>query len=401
VEIVSESSQWVLLDGFGGLERIPLDEYKNRLEPRDPRNDGYAEKLRSFFVREGKRLFFIPLSGSGPAEKRISALLGDLPFSLEYPGAGTPLLLCLLLFCCAAFGALYFAGPAPPVLPCIPPGLGRAFLGFPGIVLGALPAGLALLLRKPFTELCALFRAGPSNPPERGRRIPGDIFRLWKHHWLLVPVFAAAYGLLAFFSASGIRAGQRGLFFLFAGGVFFAHPGLLFFSLTVFSRRGDTRGHVRFSPLPIMNESLRVSAFSRVALPYGLAALLLLLLNPFPAPLESSPAGNGGFPVNEADYLSHVEFQRGFSFRSLESDGGAGRDGQSYPGFVMGGDGLVHLAGSPRPGDGPAPERDLEIPPFPLKKLTDFQRHNPPRRADYAAGFARRLRAVWERITAP
>ncbi|MDR2134413.1 MAG: hypothetical protein LBP27_04830 [Treponema sp.] len=378
VEIVSESSQWVLLDGFGGLERIPLDEYKNRLDPRDPRNDGYAEKLRSFFVREGKRLFFIPLSGSGSAEKRISVLLGDLPFSLEYPGAGAPLLFYFLLFCCAAFGALYFAGPALPILPCIPSCLGLAFLGFPGIVLGALLAGLSVLLRKPFTELCALFRAGGlPDPPESRRRITRNVFEPWRYHWRLAPVFAAAYGLLAFFSASGGRAGHRGLFLLFAAGVFFAWLGLLFFSLTVFSRRGDARGHVRFSPVTIMNEGLRVSAFSRVTLPYGLAALLVLLLNPFlPAvPPESLFAGDGALLINEADYLSHVEFQRDFSFRSLESAGGTGQDGngQSYPGFVMGGDGLVHVAGPSRPNFGPPPP-EPEIPPFPLKKLTDFLR---------------------------
>ncbi|MDR1586618.1 MAG: hypothetical protein LBS57_04095 [Treponema sp.] len=381
VEVISESSQWVLLDNFGGLERIPLDAYKNRLDPRDPRNDGYAEKLRSFFVRGEERLFFIPFSGggSGPAEKRISVLLGDLPFSLEYPGAGAPLLFYFLLFCCAAFGGLCFAGPALPILLCLSPSLGLAFLGFPGIVLGTLPACLSVLLRKPAAELCALLRTGKgrSDPSEYRRRIVRDVFGPWRYHWFLAFLFAGAYALLTFFLGLGVRAGQKGVFFLFAGGVFFAQLGLLFFSLMVFSRRGDARGHVRFSPVLIMKEDVRVSGFSRVALPYGLAALLLLLLDPFLPTVssESSLAGDKRYLVYESDYLSHVEFQRSFSFRPLGSnaagEAGQGNTEQSYSEFVMGEDGLVHAAG---PGNGLAAGQDLEIPPFPLKKLTGFLR---------------------------
>ncbi|MDR1024889.1 MAG: hypothetical protein LBL56_04120 [Treponema sp.] len=59
--VLSESSQWVLLNSFGSLERIPLDEYDERLESFDPRRDPYAAMLRNFFVRDGKRWFFIPL----------------------------------------------------------------------------------------------------------------------------------------------------------------------------------------------------------------------------------------------------------------------------------------------------------------------------------------------------
>jgi hypothetical protein len=87
--VLSESSQWVFLNSFNASERIPLDEYDSRLEPFDPRRDGYAEKLRNFFVRDGKRWFFIPLDreffGLPPVfnpqrvlEKRIAAALGTV-----------------------------------------------------------------------------------------------------------------------------------------------------------------------------------------------------------------------------------------------------------------------------------------------------------------------------------
>ena len=59
LDCVSESTVWVLLDDFSELKQIPLDQYDDFVEPFDPRNDGYAEKLRSFFVQAGIRRFFV------------------------------------------------------------------------------------------------------------------------------------------------------------------------------------------------------------------------------------------------------------------------------------------------------------------------------------------------------
>jgi hypothetical protein len=84
--VVCESSQWVFLNSFGGLEKVSLEDYEGRLEAFDPRRDGYAEKLKDFFVRDGRRWFFIPLDkglfGSPPVlnpgkrlERRINAAL--------------------------------------------------------------------------------------------------------------------------------------------------------------------------------------------------------------------------------------------------------------------------------------------------------------------------------------
>ncbi|MDR2479981.1 MAG: hypothetical protein LBD48_11810, partial [Treponema sp.] len=75
---VSESVQWVLLDEFGGLAKIFLDEYESRVAPFDPRNDGYAQKLRSFFVREGKRYVFIPLRSGTMARAAVQTLEKDI-----------------------------------------------------------------------------------------------------------------------------------------------------------------------------------------------------------------------------------------------------------------------------------------------------------------------------------
>jgi hypothetical protein len=105
----SEATQWVFLSDFDTMLRLSLDEYDERLAViapfRDPRDDGYAARLRAFFVRDdGRRLFFIPFtrptlreelftrflhqsrSGNREIESALTETLADIPFSLEWLG---------------------------------------------------------------------------------------------------------------------------------------------------------------------------------------------------------------------------------------------------------------------------------------------------------------------------
>jgi hypothetical protein len=104
----SESTQWVFLSDFDTILRLSVDEYDARLSAiapfRDPRDDGYAAQLRTFFVRDGRRLFFIPFvrpalreevisrlryqsrSGNRELETALTKTLVDIPFSLEWLG---------------------------------------------------------------------------------------------------------------------------------------------------------------------------------------------------------------------------------------------------------------------------------------------------------------------------
>jgi len=68
-EVISESSQFVSIDDFGSFKQIPLISFYDEIEPFDPRNDGYAEKLHSFFVNNGKCYFFTLLEIS-PSDLR-------------------------------------------------------------------------------------------------------------------------------------------------------------------------------------------------------------------------------------------------------------------------------------------------------------------------------------------
>ncbi|MDR2746980.1 MAG: hypothetical protein LBB77_05980 [Treponema sp.] len=223
--VVSESSQWVFLNSFEGLERVPLEDYENRLEALDPRRDGYAEKLTNFFVRGGRRWFFIPLDrklfGSLPVlnpgeqlKKRIAAALNTVsgspgkeaagPFSLLMRPRGQPLGLRILLFTLAWAAVLVFPsgnrrdgrqGPRESgfsrvrrffrrpfagiprerrrLLFLVPLTLPLSLWGAPGFACTALSLFLGTLLADPLTEYWLRFlgraRPGPRTGPYRFR----------------------------------------------------------------------------------------------------------------------------------------------------------------------------------------------------------------------------------------
>jgi hypothetical protein len=149
--VVSESSQWVFLNSFEGLERIPLEEYEGRLEAFDPRRDGYADKLKDFFVRGGKRWFFIPLDQgirglppfSDPADrfkKRLNAALDTVPPSFTAPGSLS-------------------GGPEAFLLRLEPRGR---------------PAGLGIILFVSAWTAAVIFPAGYRRPEPRQGKTPGE-----------------------------------------------------------------------------------------------------------------------------------------------------------------------------------------------------------------------------------
>ncbi|MDR2537831.1 MAG: hypothetical protein LBC46_05950 [Treponema sp.] len=108
IDFVSESTQRVFLNDFDTILSLSLEEYQERLGASalrpDPRDDGYAARLHSFFVRNGQRLFFIPFirpslleelntvwiyrtrSGNANLEAAIAKGLDGIPFSIEWLG---------------------------------------------------------------------------------------------------------------------------------------------------------------------------------------------------------------------------------------------------------------------------------------------------------------------------
>lgn len=366
-DFVSESTQWVFLDDFEGLRRIPLDRYGEQIEPFDPRNDGYAEKLRSFFVRGGERFFFIPLSPDFVELRRetltgqIARSLGDIPYSLVIMGGGSkPVFWFFVLFAAAAAGTLIFSGMpllCAALLPVLAPLL---FAGPPGFALSAVLTGLSAILRGPVRDyvISRRYRYLRFLPEPSRRRVFRDWLGIFRGQGLLAPVFILAYGTIC--GMGGIPP-ILGLFFFCSVGVVF------FLFIRAESSRGESPEHIRFVPVAILDFSVNREFFPRTLFPFGLASLLSLFLFPLFSGSSGPPSPEfGPFPlVSSADYENHTRFQRSFSVTPLGDRGGDG-----YTRYVQGEDGLI----APVPADpGGNPGEAVEgIPPFPLESLMAF-----------------------------
>jgi len=354
--VVSESGEWALIDNFGGVERVSLDEYAARVLPFDPRNDGYAEKLRSLFVRDERRFIYIPLGMAPPAmiEKKLAAALGDIPFSFYAATADRPKGLYFALFCLAAL-SFFFIRPlraalrphAVCLLPLLPALAPLALGGAAGFALASLLAGCAVLLAGPYLD----WRLTP-----RRRQAPA-LCRV------LPPMFLIFYGAVAFFS------GMRPLFILPVSAFFCVLTALQLRDAYreaagggggvwgLFKRR-NTR---RFSPVPIFSRRCFTFAFSWAMLPF--AAVALALAGAGLAVSAPSPAAPPMLPpaeVTEADYYRHYRFQSTFSFRSLyapEQDMGI---------YELAPDGLLNES------NGLMSETADSAPPFPLGDLVRY-----------------------------
>jgi len=385
--LVSESDQWFLLDCFGGVEKIPLVEYSQRLFPFDPRNDGYAEKLRSFFVRDGERFVFIPLEKNRPErlETEIAQALTGVSYSLDYtqPPPKRDIFLPLIAFCLTA--CAFFVIPAlrrrlnAGLLPCLIALSPLAFGLAPGFALVSLLAGFAALLAEPVRK--APFSNGRQSAPPM-RDLPGP----FTAKWLLAAAMIVCYGFFSFFS---------GLPVLFVFLVLAAFCCV--FALSI--RQGAVNGGAinggkismtfnvnklyakrrRFNPVEIISRKTVSYSFFPVMLPFAAMALALGFAGfARPRPL-STPAMNISPPpfsgvITEADFRDHYLFQYAFSSRPLGKnyeDGGK----PVIAAYELSSGGLLAPAA-------PAMDDELQVPDFPLGELLRGLNSSPPRVAD-------------------
>jgi hypothetical protein len=364
---ISESTQWVFLDDFGELSRVPLDEFPGRLESFDPRNDGYALKLASLFVREGRRRFFIPLGGASPGDLRgfagkLRRALEGIPYAFQAPEGEGPRLWYLLLGALALGGAFALASRSPAwgaLFPLLAP---AALLGPPGFALAGFLAAFFSLLREPLGEWFSLrrywniglkkilrvYRKGGEGYPAALPRLP----------------WGAALGLLILYGGLcywGEIYPLLGMVFLLL--FFFLLP----LGLWLEANRGGE--HIRFAPLVIVDPPSPAPPFSRLVLPFALASALALRPLPLPGTGflgEAPKLPAEAFSLSPEDYERHAAFQAGFSRSSPAVDP---LNQTGYLRYYLGEDGLI--AGS-RPQEGPSGGDKVEIPPFPLGELVAF-----------------------------
>jgi hypothetical protein len=356
---ISESSQWVLLDEFDSIKRIPLDQYSSRIFPFDPRNDGYAGRLKEVFVKDGKRFIYVPLFAgrwkTSSLDKKFDELLKDIPFSVEYFGIGRPLALFFIVYAAASVILLILCYVKRKthrnivnIIPMVPVLSSLGFFGAAGIGSAALLFGLFILLKEPLNELV--------NPPEliknkqKLKSIYKEIIAPFKSYWLFIPVFAAALSIFVIFS-------QLKLLFLIA--VTVSSFAVFFFSLKIVSFSGVE--HKRFNPLLIIRKRLPEFVFPMYIFPFVAGAFFIMFYAPN---MSGSYNSLRKFDVliSEQDYYEHLTYQASFSTRQL------GTHSAAFPSFFSNTDGLVLMNKT-------SVSQSIKIsdyPGFPLKHLMEF-----------------------------
>jgi hypothetical protein len=361
--LVSESGQWFLLDCFGYIEKVPLADYEERLLPFDPRNDGYAEKLKSLFVRDGKRFIYIPLGINNPEnlDAQIAHALTDVSYSLNYahPPPKRDILLPLMAFCLTACAFLTIPQLRrrlnAALLPCLfvlsPLALGLA----PGFALLSLLAGFAALLSEPLSR---------KPPAGRQRALPRDLPALSAAQWLPALALIACYIFFSFFWGFPVLFA----FFILASFCCVLAVSLLSGGgkLSIrFDINRPYRSSRRFTPVEIISRNTASNGFFPVMLPSTVMALALAFTGlagpqpPSPRAADISPLPAGA--INEADFKEHCLFQSAFSIRALGKTYNAG-ELPVIAGYELSSNGLLEPAA-------PGIDEELQIPDFPLGDL--------------------------------
>jgi hypothetical protein len=357
---ISESTQWVLLDEFGSLQKIQLDKYSQRLLPFDPRNDGYAEKLKKVFESDGKRNVFIPLNTSGwnaaMLDKHFKDLLKDIPFSIEYYGIVKPAYLYFIFYFASSIGLLIicYVKKMPfnyvknifPLIPVLSP---LSFFGACGIVSAGIIFGFFVLMREPLGDIVKL----PSLFSEPNKKmfelLHKEIIKPYKMYWPVLPVFAASFGIIIVFSQ---------ISFLFLLTVFICTIAIYLFSCKTVVFLYVSRK--RFTPVLIIKKSFPDFSFSVCMSPFAIFALLVIFVMPY---ITGKYTSNEKYnmAIDETDYREHLIYQSAFSISKL------GTSITSFQNYIFDEDGL------------PVKQKIIEesinideFPSFPLGQLTDF-----------------------------
>ena len=373
-DFIGESSQLVAVDNFGTLKYIPLDSFKNEIEAFDPRDDGYARKIGSFFVHEGKRFFFRlvdPKSGeqAGKIKNEAGPLLENIPhtFAVLEPGGFNSLHIVLryilLVFVASSFAVLIsryrrlfvFAFPSFLLFaPC----------GFYSLILAAILTGVWELLREPLGEMSAAFGYRRRFRDYAGAGLRGIIERLkpFRVNLFLASLFLI---LLAVFSFFGI------IHPILLAVVLMVFSFLYFLSLKAEAERARENRHILFTPVLLLPRKVKTFSFFPQLLPFVLMSIFALFLPQAGSKGNPSPVDQRYF-VSQEEYERHVAFQRSFSYKPLGQETGSFQalNQTEYLLYYLGEDGLI--AGSTDSRNGAETELFSAELSFPLEKLMDF-----------------------------
>ena len=345
----SESSTVLYVDDFGQPKKLYLDRFREELEPNDPRDDGYAEKLRSFFVHGGRRYFYIPLGDTVHQKqivKDIGVALGIIPYSLEIITASRPVLIWFAFQLFASLIALVISRDRLRFTLQIPIILAFAWLGLSGLIMAGILAGLWELLREPFGELFSPRPFGSF----------GERLRPYRYSFFWLFFFIFLFTALCFIWTTPLIPVWVGFFCFFI------------LECVSFIQIGRKRGrNLRFTPVLIITLPKRPNAFRFPTMVFAASSLLALVFFFFfpgvsPDLSGRTPIDLQNFP-SVSEYEEYMAFQASFSMLPLGAHQGEYFHNE-YLQYYLGDDGLI------------AGAKDSlsawEIPAFPLEKLTDF-----------------------------
>ena len=346
-EFYSESTAKIFIDDFGQPREIYLDQY--RLEAFDPRENGYAGILRSFFVNNGIRYFFIPLGFNVQyyyIERRMNAAMGAIPFALEVLGSSRPMFLWFIFLLAAMIITLIISKDRLRFILQIPILLTFAWEGLPGLILAGLLVGLWELLREPLHELS-------SSRPYGGFKERLRPFR-YSFFWAFF-LFFLFIALFLIWMPSFIPIWFGFLCFL------------LLECLSFKQIKRKKRRNMFFMPVMINTFPKNPKNFRLPIMIFSLSSLLALTFLFFfpefaPELFNRSRIEFDNLPL-AIEYEEHMVFQASFSMNSLFAYNGEQLHTE-YLRYFLGDDGLI--AGTV------SSIFTWEIPPFPLEKLSTF-----------------------------
>jgi len=364
---VSASSIEIPLDDFSFLRMIPLEGFYDHIEPFDPRDTGFAVRLRSFFIHDGKRHFFIPLAGisergvtvrtKAQLHAHIASLLNDIPFTLTtIVQAHSGLHTVYAIILAAAYACtLYFSRSRRLFLFIMP--LLPAFLwcGAWVFLFAALLLTAAQLLHEPLKELlvsqihdeCSRLSISRFSMKLR------TMFASFKLTGFLIALIAIVFALVTILRFHVVPFAV----------VYVTFPLSVVLAFRLEAAQVQRNRHMPFVPVQMIGTKITILPLVKVITPFGAAFLLALVVPLFFPGLQVERAEvfpiKADYLVSKEEYLRYAEFQRTFSYRSLDGNR------ETYPQYRIDEDGLMV-------GNGEYALDLWEIPEFPLEKLNLF-----------------------------
>ncbi|MDR2659136.1 MAG: hypothetical protein LBC27_04005 [Spirochaetaceae bacterium] len=378
--ILSESTQWFFMNDFSELRRVPLNQFHDFMMETDPRNDGYAQKLRTLFVEDGSRYFYIPRSSirflnTAMIEDRIKDALDGTPYravifnsyTVESTGAffifAAASILCLIIAFFASKSSRRGDNALLPQTAALIPACALfAARGPAGFALVSILLSIFFISRKQleslFIKLYLSRKTVFSN---------SSINNVKQHIYNGKKTLILATAL--FIAVSVI--GNVNIFYALSAAALFCLIAASLIRLDAVPRGGAE--HIRFIPVIIKGQSGINRRLPLIALPFTFAAAAVLAV-----PLSSQPLildTNRKLPeISANDYEEHVNFQKKFALRKLTNTGEIVpviETGNTAPylDFEIGPDGLLRPVDDEIPRTLGARLAVPEIPPFPLEKL--------------------------------